>query len=189
MLRVRRDVLGQVSAHLDRYGRGQDHSHQRERRGARGCERLRLPDADWRRNASPGPHHRNPAPRRNPRLPLITERCEVAPLTGPVVFGNTRSRVASTYFPMSLHVRPEDRVHARLVAAALSLEPFQYVFVEPQRNRLFPLRHYELGVFKPLAVKDRRSVGIGSGRFLDLLIRHRPDPRPIGLTAMARAWG
>ena len=49
MLRLRRDVLGEVPAHLGVDARRQDGAHQRERRRGRSRERLRMPDADWRR--------------------------------------------------------------------------------------------------------------------------------------------
>src|SRR5208282_5796252 len=49
MLRLRRDVLGEVPTHLSIDARRQDDAHQGERRGGRGRERLRMSDADRRR--------------------------------------------------------------------------------------------------------------------------------------------
>src|ERR1700730_17978458 len=100
---------------------------------------------------------------------------------------NYETRIPSTGFPMSLHIRPQDRIHPRLVTAALGLEPLQYVFVEPQRNRLLPVRHHEFGTFPEFRIR-KLSVRVRPRGGFDLLVRHRSDPRPVGLASLnARA--
>src|SRR5580692_2217413 len=66
---------------------------------------------------------------------------------------------------MRLHERPQDRVHAAEVSAALFPEPLKHVGIEAQMHRRFVgCRHYHASVAPELLVHGmNRSVRTGAG--------------------------
>src|SRR5207302_7072940 len=69
------------------------------------------------------------------------------------------------------HVRPENSVHASLVARSRLLEPVENVLIDPQRDRLLRGRHHKLA----LVPKIRREVGEFGW--------HRPDRKSTRLNS------
>src|ERR1700730_14565263 len=84
-----------------------------------------------------------------------------------------------------LHVGAQHGVDAALIAFALALEIVEHVFIDANRDRLFPRGHDQNGI-RPVDI-DGRRIGISRDRFGNILVGELVDSRPISLALPAIA--
>jgi hypothetical protein len=86
-----------------------------------------------------------------------------------------------TFIRLGLHVGAQNGVNAGLVAAALLLEPFHNVMVNPDRQAVLWLRHGELGCL------PKRSIQLGDIGVVDVLITHFAQVPKVSLALCPRS--
>src|ERR1700694_5466865 len=84
-----------------------------------------------------------------------------------------------------LHVGAQHRVDAALIAFAFALEIVEHVFIDANRDRLFPGRYDQDGI-RPVDI-DRRRIAIVRDRLGNILVGELVDSRPISLALPAIA--